>query len=155
MNPRPSLDDRLAMRMEELPERPDGPPAPSKMTRGPLRWLLLSLGTVLTALAAVGAFLPVLPTTPFLILAAACFVRSSPTFHARLLENRVFGPYLKQWEKDHTIPMEAKRKAYGLILVTFGVSIFVVGATALRIMLVVIALALCALLAWLPTTESE
>lgn len=126
-----------------------------RIKRGPLRWLLFVAGLLLTGLAAVGAFLPVLPTTPFLLLAAACFVRSSPRFHRRLLEGRIFGPYLRQWERDRTIPREAKRKAYGLIVVTFGVSIAVVDRLGLRIMLVVIGVALCGFLAWLPTTRDD
>ena len=59
------------------------------------RWLFVALGLGLTVLATIGAFLPVLPTTPFLILAAACFVGSSPALHRRLLQNRLFGRYLE------------------------------------------------------------
>ena len=79
------------------------------------RSCLLALGFLFLALAVVGAFLPVLPTTPFLLVAAACFARSSPAFHRRLLANRVFGPYLVQWQHDHSVPREAKRKAYEVL----------------------------------------
>ena len=129
---------------EPLPERP--------LRTGPARWILLVLGLLLTALAAVGAFLPVLPTTPFLLLAAACFARSSPAFHRRLLANRVFGPYIAQWQHDHTIPREAKRKAYGLVVVTFGISIALVGHLWLRWTLAGLAVALIVFLICLPTT---
>jgi len=127
-----------------------GEPPP---TSGLVRWTLLVLGTLLTALALVGAFLPVLPTTPFLLLAAACFVRSSPTLHRRLLANRVFGPYLRQWQHDHTVPRDAKRKAYGLVVVTFALSIWLVDRIWLRWTLAGLGLALLAFLAWLPTTR--
>jgi uncharacterized membrane protein YbaN (DUF454 family) len=110
---------------------------------------------LLTALATLGAFLPVLPTTPFLLLAAACFVRTSPALHQRLLENRIFGPYIAQWQHDHTIPRAAKRKAYGLAAMTFTLSILAVDSTRLRILLACIGLALMAFLAWLPTTPLE
>lgn len=134
-------------------------PSPTPLDRPPLsgpgRWLLLTLGLLLTSLAAAGAFLPVLPTTPFLLLAAACFMRSSPALHQRLLENRVFGPYIAQWQHDHTIPRAAKRKAYGLATVTFAVSIALVESTGLRVMLACIGVALIAFLAWLPTTPLE
>lgn len=130
----------------------DETPAPPLKT-GFARWLLLGLGLLLTILATIGAFLPVLPTTPFLLLAAACFVRSSPRLHRKLLRNRIFGPYVRQWQRDHTIPREAKLKAYGLVVVTFGISLALVDANGLRGMLVVIGLALLGFLAWLPTTR--
>lgn len=132
----------------------DETPAPPLKT-GFARWLLLGLGLLLTILATIGAFLPVLPTTPFLLLAAACFARSSTRFHRRLLQNRVFGPYLKQWQHDHTIPREAKRRAYGLVVVTFALSIYLVDAPGLRWMLLAIGATLLAFLAWLPTTAPE
>ncbi len=118
---------------------------------GLARWCLLVLGLLFTALGAAGAFLPVLPTTPFLLLASACFVRSSPAFHRRLLANRLFGPYIAQWQHDRTVPREAKRKAYGLVVVTFALSIGLVDATWLRGLLAGVGIALIGLLAWLPT----
>jgi hypothetical protein len=128
-------------------------PPESSVKSGFARWCLLALGLAFTALAAVGAFLPVLPTTPFLLLAAACFARSSPAFHRRLLANRVFGSYIAQWQHDHTVPREAKRKAYGLVVLTFAVSIALVHATWLRMTLAGIGVALIAFLALLPTTS--
>ena len=129
---------------DDLPEKP--------VKTGLARWFLLVLGLLFTALGAVGAFLPVLPTTPFLLLAGACFVRSSPAFHRRLLANRVFGPYLAQWQRDHTVPREAKRKAYGLVIVTFALSIVLVDVTWLRGVLAGLGIALIGFLAWLPST---
>jgi len=115
--------------------------------------VLLVLGLCFTGLGAVGAFVPLLPTTPFLLLAAACFVRSSPAFHRRLLENRVFGPYIAQWQHDRSIPRAAKRKAYVVVVVTFAVSIACVGSWWLRGMLVSLMVCLIVFLAWLPTTR--
>ena len=110
------------------------------------------VGSLLTALAAVGAFLPVLPTTPFLLLAAMCFARSSPALHRRLLANRVFGPHIAQWEHDHTVPPEAKLKAYGLVVVSFAISIALVEAWWLRGVLLSIGAGLLVFLARLPTS---
>ena len=138
-----------------MPEDSPIEPSQDRLLRGWRRWLLLVSGVVLTALATLGAFLPILPTTPFLLVAAACFVRSSPRFHRRLMENRVFGPYLAQWQHDHTVPREAKRKAYGLLVLSFGVSIAVVDTTWVRWTLGGIGLALVILLASLPTTPRE
>lgn len=124
-----------------------------RLHTGPVRWVLLGLGFAFVALGAAGAFLPVLPTTPFLLLAAACFVRSSPRFHARLLANRTFGPYLRQWQEDRTVPLHAKRKAYTVVVLTFALSIYFVDATWLRLTLVAIGGALLLFLRWLPTTR--
>ncbi len=118
---------------------------------GLLRWCLLLLGLLFTALGAVGVFLPVLPTTPFMLLAAACFVRSSPALNQRLVENRLFGTYISQWQREKTVPRDAKRKAYGLVVVSFALSIALIDAVWLRWMLLVIGILLLIFLACLPT----
>ncbi|NOQ94794.1 MAG: DUF454 family protein, partial [Methylophaga sp.] len=60
------------------------------------KYLLLISGLLFLALGIIGAVLPILPTTPFLILALACFANSSPRFHQMLLNNRWFGAALQQ-----------------------------------------------------------
>lgn len=75
------------------------------------------------ALGVLGVFLPVLPTTPFMLLAAACFARSSPRFHRWLLNNPTFGPIIDEWHSHRSIPYRAKRTALLLIALSFGVSI--------------------------------
>lgn len=119
--------------------------------RGLRRWLLVSAGWLAFGLGTVGVFLPLLPTTPFLILAAACFVRSSPRLHAKLLADPRVGPYLAQWQREHSIPASAKRRAYGLIVATFALSIWLVDATALRLMLAALAVGVIVFLACLKT----
>ena len=127
----------------------------SPVRTGLARWCLLLLGLLFTTLGAVGSFLPVLPTTPFLLLAAVCFRRSSPAFYRRLHANRVFGPYLSQWQRDRTIPREAKRKAYGLVTISFALSIALVDVTWLRWTLGALGIALISFLARLPTTATK
>lgn len=126
----------------------------TRVRTGLVRWCFLALGVLFTALGAAGAFLPVLPTTPFLLLAGACFVRSSPAFHEKLLANPMFGPYLAQWQHDRTVPRHAKRKAYGLVVVTFAFSIAFVDRLWLRATLGGLAVALLLFLRWLPTTRA-
>jgi len=80
------------------------------------RPILLAAGLLCLALGAVGLFLPLLPTTPFLLLAAACFSRSSRRMHAWLLGNRVFGPVLRDWEERGAISPRIKRLSTVLML---------------------------------------
>lgn len=89
----------------------------------PLRWLLVGCGCALTAIAVVGIVVPVLPTTPLLILAAACFARSSPRFHRWLLGTRLFGPLIREWEETGSIPLGAKIWALSLMALVGGASI--------------------------------
>jgi uncharacterized membrane protein YbaN (DUF454 family) len=133
---------------------PDTDPSPH-LRSGFTRWALFTIGVLSAALGALGAFLPILPTTPFVMLAAACFVRSSPGFHQRLRENRFVGAYLVQWETGHTVPVAAKRKAYGLIVLSFGLSIVFVGVVWLRWTLLGIGLAVATLIARLPSTPKD
>lgn len=109
------------------------------------QYFFISLGWVFVVLGAIGAVLPLLPTTPFLILALACFAENSPRFHSMLLNHKWFGPPLQQWEKTHTIRRNVKKKVYLMILLTFGISISVLwGRVWLQLMLV----GICLLLLW-------
>ncbi len=119
------------------------------------RWLLRSVGSLSVALGIAGAVLPLLPTTPFLLLAAACFARSSPELHASMLANPSFGPYLRQWRRDRSIPATAKRRAYVLVVVTFALSISFADANAIRWTLAAVGIALLIFLVRLPTSSGE
>jgi uncharacterized membrane protein YbaN (DUF454 family) len=76
-----------------------------------MRGLFLALGLVCVALGFAGVVLPVLPTTPFMILAAACFARSSTRLERWLLRHRRFGPTLRDWRERGAIPARAKLAA--------------------------------------------
>lgn len=92
--------------------------------RSPLvRALLVAAGTLCLALGVIGIFLPLLPTTPLVLLAAACFARSSRRFHEWLLANRTFGPLIREWERHRAIPYRTKVTAIALMLGTLAVSI--------------------------------
>lgn len=92
------------------------------MTRG----LLIILGWLAVVLATLGVVLPLLPTTPFLLLAAWCFARSSPRFHHWLLHRSWFGPYLRHWQQHCALPPGAKWKAVLVIVLTFACSLWLV-----------------------------
>lgn len=87
------------------------------------KYLLISFGLISLILAIIGAILPILPTTPFLILALACFANSSPCLHQRLLKNPWFGSALRQWEESRSITRAIKIKAMLLVILTFSLSI--------------------------------
>lgn len=82
--------------------------------------LLLALGFVFVGLGGLGAVVPVLPTTPLLILALWCFARSSERFHSWLYNHRLFGPPLQAWERHRVIPPLAKIAAVGSMLASVG-----------------------------------
>lgn len=77
-----------------------------------VRAMYLGAGFVALFLAVLGAILPVLPTTPFVLLAAACFARGSEHFHRKLLENRIAGPIIREWTLYRSIPQRVKRWVY-------------------------------------------
>lgn len=72
------------------------------------RVLYLTLGILSLVLGLVGVVLPLLPTTPFVILSAYCFSRSSKRFHRLLVNNKLFGPMIVDWERDGVIPLKVK-----------------------------------------------
>src|SRR5690606_6797076 len=90
----------------------------------PMRRLYLVIGLSFVALGFVGAFLPVLPTTPFLLLAVACFARSSPRLERWLLNHPRFGGALRAWREHGAIPRTAKLMATAGI--AFGFLFFLI-----------------------------
>lgn len=91
-----------------------------------MRWLWFGAGWVMVALGFIGAMLPVMPTTIFLIAAAGCFARSSPRFEQWLLDHPRFGPTLVAWRQEGAISRKSKRIAFaGMAL---GYALFLLGA---------------------------
>lgn len=117
------------------------------------RLLLLLSGWIAVVLATLGVVLPLLPTTPFLLLAAWCFSRSSPRFHHWLLYRSWFGGYIRHWQEHKGLPRKAKRRAVIVILVTFAVSLWLVKLIYIRLLLLVILVCLLIFMLRLPETE--
>lgn len=103
-------------------------PSPEDAHQRPrlVRWIWLVLGLVCVALGFIGAFVPLMPTTVFLIMAAACFAKSSPRLETWLLDHPRFGPTLRAWRRDRAIPPAAKLMACGGMAA--GLAIFWWGA---------------------------
>jgi uncharacterized membrane protein YbaN (DUF454 family) len=85
-----------------------------------VRALLFAAGCVLLVVGIAGLVLPLLPGTVFLIIAAACFARSSPRFENWLITHPQFGPSIVAWRKTGTIPLYAKLLSIGAMLLSFG-----------------------------------
>ena len=88
-----------------------------------LRALFAALGAVFIALGAVGIFVPVLPTVPLWLLAAACFARSSTRVYNWLLNHEQFGHGIREWRHHRSIPYRSKVAALALLAASFGVTI--------------------------------
>ena len=108
-----------------------------------MRGFWLAAGMMFLGLGLLGVVLPVLPTTPFLLLAAVCFARSSPQLDDWLHHNRLFGPYLRAYRDGHGIPLRVKVSIISLLWISITLSaIFAIPTRlwALRFTLVAIAL---------------
>ncbi len=103
-------------------------------------------------LGALGIFLPLLPTTPFLLLAAACYVRSSERLYRRLISIRWVGRYIKNYREGRGVPLFTKVTGIGLLWITIGYSVFyVVDSLIIRIVLMLIAVGVTAHLVFMKT----
>ena len=87
------------------------------------RWMLISAGMICVGLGALGIILPGLPTTPFLLVAAYCFARSSEHFHDWLLNHRWFGSYVRNFEEGRGMTRPAKATTLLVMWLSFGVTI--------------------------------
>lgn len=106
------------------------------------RYLWMLLGLTATASAMAGAVLPLLPTTPFLLLAAFAFARSSPRLHAWLLEHPTFGKLIHNWQEHRSIDRRTKMLAVTVMVLTFLLSVLLgVANSVLMIQAVVLSLA--------------
>ncbi|MBN2201407.1 YbaN family protein [bacterium] len=109
------------------------------MTR-PVRMLLVAAGTACVGLGFIGMFLPVLPTTPFLLLAAACYARSSQRFYRWLMTNRWFGAILRNYREGRGLPLKQKITTLLLLWLTIGATaVFAVTSFWIRFFLLIVA----------------
>ena len=87
------------------------------------RWMLIASGMICVGLGVLGILLPGLPTTPFLLLAAYCFARSSERFHAWLINHRWLGAYVRNFEEGRGMTRRAKAATLLVMWLSFGVTI--------------------------------
>ena len=137
----------------------DPPPSAPSPTRTralspPLRWMLQVCGACAVALGVLGIFLPVLPTVPFLLLALACFARSSERAHAWLVEHARLGPLVRPYLAGEGLRPAAKAKAIALLWASIGFSVLLwVEPAWLELLLLTVAGGVTLYLLRLPTAD--
>jgi len=135
----------------DAPEAPSDPSAISPVWRA----VLLVVGTASLILGVIGIVLPVLPTTPFLLVTAACYARASTRLYQWLLGQRSLGPIIVEWRRSRSLPPGVKARALVVVVITFAVSVMLVDVLVLRVALVATAAILAVFLYRLPTAQPE
>ncbi|MEP3050918.1 MAG: YbaN family protein [Erythrobacter sp.] len=92
-----------------------------------MRRLYFAAGLLFTALAAIGAALPLLPTVPFLLLAVFCFARSNPTWEQKILNHPTWGPQVRDWQERRAISRRSKIIAIASIAAGVGATWYTLG----------------------------
>jgi len=119
-----------------------------------VRALFFVAGVASLGFAVAGIFLPVLPTTPLVLLAAACFARSYRPFHEWIVAHRLFGPMVREWQEHRSIPHRTKILAIGMMAAALTVSIvFFIDPPWLKAALAAFGLALGAWMYRLPSRK--
>ncbi len=103
--------------------------------------LLISIGTLSVILGLIGIFLPIMPTTPFLLFAAWCYAKSSEKFYNRLMENKVLGGYIKNYRDKKSMPLRVKIVTILFLWISILYSaIFAISIIWLKILIIIIAI---------------
>lgn len=119
------------------------------------KFLLIIIGFIFVGLGCIGLVLPVMPTTPFLLVAAACFARSSERFYHWLMELHLFGPIIRNWEETKSISRNTKLVAIASIILVGGLSVtFVVENLTIKLIVTTILLLNILLITRIRTTEA-
>jgi hypothetical protein len=121
-----------------------------------LKVILVASGTFFLVLGIIGIFIPLLPTTPFLLLAAACYARGSKKFYSWLIHNKWLGEYIKNYQEGRGIPLTVKILSVTLLWMTIIFStIIIVSNILLRIILIIIAIGVTIHIVSIKTLEKQ
>jgi uncharacterized membrane protein YbaN (DUF454 family) len=120
------------------------------------RAFFVVVGSIFLCLGAIGIVVPILPTTPFLLLSAACYYRGSERLHRWMLNNRWFGSYIKNYKEGKGIQLRVKAYIITFLWITIGYSVFfVVGILIVQIILFIVAVAVSVYVLKLPTMRKK
>lgn len=118
-------------------------------------FLYIALGWLSLALGVIGIFLPLLPTTPFVLLSAWCFSKSSPRFHKWLMEHKLFGKIIRAWRDNEGLETKTKIRIVIVTWIPLCISMYLVGNPWLIAMLICIGIGVSYKIFSLPTLQSE
>lgn len=119
-----------------------------------LRSVLVAAGFLFLGLGIIGIFLPLLPTTPFLLLTAACFARGSDRSYRWLMRNRVVGPYIRDWREHRSLTRRTKLVILSALWATFFLSsVFVMPVPAAQAGIFIIPIGITLFLSTIPTRQ--
>ena len=133
----------------ELTKYPVSPQTQSKTKK----FFLKITGIIFVGLAILGVVLPILPTTPFLLVAAACFAKSSPRLQKKLLANKTFGPLIHEWQQHRSIPRKAKLIALLTIILSVVWSAYLLKSAMLTLLVLALVIGPFIFLCRLPISK--
>lgn len=110
------------MNLPEPPTAAPSAPAVQPHASRPVRWVLWGVGTLSLVLGLIGVVLPGLPTTPFILLSAACYAKASPRLHHWLTHHRLLGPMVRDWEQHRSLTRRTKTVAQVSMVLMVGLS---------------------------------
>jgi uncharacterized membrane protein YbaN (DUF454 family) len=119
----------------------------------PKKALYFTLGSISLALGILGMVLPVLPTTPFLLLAVACYCRSSERMYGWMLSNKMFGRYISNYRAGRGVPPKVKVLTLGVLWLAIGYSLYAVSFLPVQIALLAVAVVVSAHVIMLPSLK--
>jgi len=130
-------------------------PAPKVLANPLIRRTVFIFGWFSLVMGVIGIFLPLLPTTPFILLAAACFARSSPRFYAWITSHHRYGPMIANYLAGRGLPVKAKVMAISLLWISVSFTLFIVSLLWAKLAMLATALAVSLYIIWhLPTLKT-
>lgn len=127
-----------------------------KKLSGVKRGLLMVAGTISLGLGCLGVFLPILPTTPFLLLSAACYYRSSERMHSWMLSNRLFGSYIRNYQEGRGLSLRSKIFTLCLLWAVIGYSaLFMLDILVVKVLLFLVAVGVSIHVIKIPTLSNN
>lgn len=119
-----------------------------------LQYFLIAFGWLSVVLGVIGIVVPLLPTTPFILLAAGCFAKASPRFHRWILNHHFFGPLIIGFQNGQGIPLKIKYRVIAFIWITLFISMIVLASQWITLVLLTMGIGLTIFL-WRVPTDNE